>query len=239
MSFKAVFLDAGGTLIRERASRARIYARTARSRGLAVSDDEMAQRMYRAHQELPRTLDGAFRYTERWFRRFMEHIFIQGLGLEHGQLAGVQAELWARFRDPATFELAPGARELCEWLSASGVRVAVVSNWSEPLPEILAGLGLAHALDAIAVSAVEGVEKPDPALFERARLRLPHPQPAPGDIVHLGDRVDTDVVGARAAGLRAVLYDPEQKAPFDTDCERVDSFDGFRSWLINPRKTTP
>ena len=45
-----------------------------------------------------------------------------------------------------------------------------------------------------------GVAKPDPAIFLEACTRL---RCAPHEVLHVGDDVELDVVGARAAGLRA------------------------------------
>ena len=46
-----------------------------------------------------------------------------------------------------------------------------------------------------------GVEKPDPALF---RIALREAGCDPGEMLHVGDSLEFDVVGAQAAGVRAV-----------------------------------
>ena len=70
-----------------------------------------------------------------------------------------------------------------------------------------------HVLD----SADEGVEKPDPRFFEIALRRS---GAAKETTIHVGDLYDIDVVGARSAGLRAVLLDEADLRP-DADCPRV------------------
>ena len=59
-------------------------------------------------------------------------------------------------------------------------------------------------------SAVEGVEKPDPRLF---RLALERVGGEAASAVHVGDLYEVDVVGGRAAGLRAVLVDSDDLYP--------------------------
>lgn len=55
------------------------------------------------------------------------------------------------------------------------------------------------------MSAEYSLRKPNPMLFEMAAARLGlHPQ----DIWFVGDRLDTDVAGARAAGMRAIWFNP-------------------------------
>ena len=77
------------------------------------------------------------------------------------------------------------------------------------------------ALDIVIDSADEGVEKPDPRLFEIALSRAG----AHADsTIHVGDIYQVDVVGARAAGIRPVLLDESDLHP-GVDCDRVASLD--------------
>lgn len=65
----------------------------------------------------------------------------------------------------------------------------------------LAALGLADAFDTVLVSGEEGINKPDPAIFERALARCGVPAAA---AMFVGDHPVADVGGARGAGLTAV-----------------------------------
>jgi REG-2-like HAD superfamily hydrolase len=203
-SLAAVFLDFGNTLVRERDGRAEVYAEEARAAGLALDAEEMAVCMERAHAELPREIDGAFRYSDPWFRAFQEHVFVRQLGLAAGALPALSVRLFERFEDPATFVVHAGAHELLAHLRARGLVVGLISNWSERLPRLLARLGLARAFDLVLGSASERLEKPDPALFARAlaRARVPAARS-----LHAGDHVERDARGALAAGMAAVLVD--------------------------------
>lgn len=102
----------------------------------------------------------------------------------------------------------PGARQALEVLHAAGVPVGVLSNSSFGAPVIrheIAKHGLADHLAFVMVSAEYVVRKPNPLLFEVAGRRL---GVAPNDIWFVGDRLDTDVAGARAAGMRTVWLRP-------------------------------
>jgi putative hydrolase of the HAD superfamily len=213
----AVFLDAGGTLLRERASRASLYAAAAREAGLDVGEAQMRDLMYRTHAELDRSEGGHFRYTRGWFELYIARVFCRGLGLAPAGLPGVVEALFARFGDPATFRLLPGARELVEGLRGRGLKVGVISNWSEALPGLLAGLGLTPHLDCVVVSALEGCEKPEPRIFELALARAGVPA---AEALHAGDDPLKDVQGARAAGILPVLVGPATP-PAAAGCARV------------------
>lgn len=212
----AVFLDAGGTLLRERSSRAAIYAEAAREAGLDVGELEMRERMYRIHAALPRSVGPHFRYSRGWFRAFIEGLFVGELGLPPGRLPPLAERLFERFADPGTYTLLPGAAGLVEGLARRDLCVAVVSNWSEALPGLLQGLGLARHLRFSVVSALEGCEKPEPEIFERALARAGVP---PSLALHAGNDVERDVRGARAAGILPVLVNG--MAPPSEACARA------------------
>ena len=59
-------------------------------------------------------------------------------------------------------------------------------------------------------SAEVGAAKPDRAIFERA---LDVARAEPGEAVHVGDSLENDVAGARAAGIRPVLVARDGAAP--------------------------
>ena len=69
------------------------------------------------------------------------------------------------------FEAYPEVLPVLGALRARGVRVAVVSDWDCTLAEHLARLGLGEWVDAVVVSAVVGVAKPDPRMFTAALTR--------------------------------------------------------------------
>ena len=88
---------------------------------------------------------------------------------------------------------------------ARGAKVAVVSNSEGMLEGLFRDLGVLGALDLVVDSGVVGVEKPDPRIFHIALERFGIPA---SRALHLGDNYATDVLGARAAGVRVALVDP-------------------------------
>jgi putative hydrolase of the HAD superfamily len=89
-------------------------------------------------------------------------------------------------------------------LRGRGLRLVAVSNWDCSLGTVLERCGLAELLDGAISSAEAGAPKPDPAIFVSA-LELVGCEPA--EALHVGDTREEDVVGARAAGIRALLLD--------------------------------
>lgn len=99
----------------------------------------------------------------------------------------------------------PGVPEALKMLKENGFQLAVVSNSDGSVEKGLNDLGLGEYFHAIIDSHVIGFEKPNPKLFEHALMMC---GTDPKHTVHVGDMYDTDVIGARAAGIHAVLLDP-------------------------------
>jgi putative hydrolase of the HAD superfamily len=114
-------------------------------------------------------------------------------------------------------------------LRAAGLKLVVVSNANGTLSRAFPRLGLAEYFDVILDSAVEGVEKPDRRYFE---LALSRAHAAPDSTVHVGDFYNIDVVGARNAGLRAILVD-ERDLYRDADCPRIRSIAELPALLVH------
>lgn len=114
------------------------------------------------------------------------------------RIEDVEAALLAAVRFVAYPDVVPALQEL----RAAGCRLVVLSNWDVSLHAVLEQTGLAPLVDAALSSAEAGVAKPDPAIFAQA-LALAGGRA--GDAVMVGDSVDTDVAGALAAGIEAVL----------------------------------
>jgi putative hydrolase of the HAD superfamily len=92
-----------------------------------------------------------------------------------------------------------------------------VSNWDCSLADWLGPAGLLEHVEAVVTSAEVGVGKPGRAIFERA---LAIAGVEPGEAVHVGDSLENDVAGARAAGIRPVLVTREGGAPAGVEAIR-------------------
>jgi putative hydrolase of the HAD superfamily len=91
-----------------------------------------------------------------------------------------------------------------ERIAARGLKIGIISNWDRRLRSILVGLGMHGLLDAVISSAMVGLHKPDPRIFELACRRL---DVEPAAAVHVGDHYYADVLGAKVSGMTPVLID--------------------------------
>ena len=86
----------------------------------------------------------------------------------------------------------------------------IASNWDCSLPDWLGPAGVLDLVDGVVSSAELGEAKPAPAVFLRA---LELAGAGPGEAVHVGDSLENDVEGARAAGIRPLLLVRGGEAP--------------------------
>ena len=99
----------------------------------------------------------------------------------------------------------PGVPAALARLRSLGLQLVVVSNSDGTVEQSLIAAGLREHLTHVVDSAIAGYEKPDPRIFHHA-LRQCGADAA--RTLHIGDLFHADVLGARAAGVHALLLDP-------------------------------
>jgi putative hydrolase of the HAD superfamily len=193
----AVLLDALGTLVELETPWPHLVEELG-ARGIVVSEDAARGAMlaemvyYRAHHDEAGSWAGL-----KDLRRRCAAVVQEQLGTVL-PLGDVQDALLAAIR----FRAYPEVPAALAGLRAAGARLAVVSNWDISLHDVLERTELRALVDTVVISAELGVGKPDPAIFRAALDRL---GATAADAMHVGDSVEHDVEGARAAGLRAIL----------------------------------
>ena len=103
-----------------------------------------------------------------------------------------------------SFNPYPESEEVMEELKGMGLPLYVVSNWDVALEGVLQDLGWTRFFSGIVASGKVGFEKPEKDLFEEA-LRVAGV--TRDRVVHVGNDPVSDVQGAVAAGIDAVLVD--------------------------------
>lgn len=214
---ESVFLDAGGVLVFP--NWVRVSASLA-ARGVHVEPAALAGAEPRAKRRLDdtRTIQVTNDAGRGWL---YFNLILDELGIERSPATDeALAELHAYHEASNLWELVPD--EVIPALSRlrdRGLRLTVVSNANGRLGALLERVHLAASFDCVLDSHDEGVEKPDPRLFE---IALERSRATRDSTIHVGDLYQVDVLGARAAGLRGVLLD-QQGLYSDADCPRVRS----------------
>jgi HAD superfamily hydrolase (TIGR01549 family) len=216
MAIDTVFLDAGGVLVFP--NWARVADALARQ-GVPADARALAAAEPHAKHEMDVAPGRAAARTDRqrgwvYFNLVLQHAGLQQSAATDAALADLQAyherfNLWESSPDDV-----PPALDA---LRAMGLKLVVVSNANGRLRDLFDRIGLTPRVDLLFDSHEEGVEKPDPRLF---RIALARAGARADTTVHVGDLYHVDVVGARAAGLHAVLFDTAGLYQ-DADCPRI------------------
>jgi putative hydrolase of the HAD superfamily len=125
--------------------------------------------------------------------------------------AGVQRAMQIRYAaHAAMFVPRPDASPVLRRLRALGYRIGLLTNCTSEVPQLWREGPLAPLVGATVFSCAEGLSKPDPAIYALAASRL---GTRPSRCVFVGDGADSELVGASAAGMHAVLLQPGDTSP--------------------------
>ncbi len=222
---EALFLDAGNTLVcmdyalfAERLAavgiaadpaaleRGEAAARPLASRAIAASGSTEAPSTFASLMR--GMLDGAARHAGRALSDAVRERGVEALVALRAE-RGSSQRIWSR--------VPPEVPRVLESLRESGLRLVVVSNSDGTVEASLCDAGLGDFFEAVIDSHLVGSEKPDPGIFHCA---LEASRSRPELTLHIGDLYPVDVLGARAAGLHAVLLDPYDDWQ-GADCDRI------------------
>jgi putative hydrolase of the HAD superfamily len=221
---ETIFLDAGGVLLHPNWDR---VAETLGRQRLTATAAALMAADPRARFELdtPARIDG--RSDASRARLYFDIVWRNaGIRAAPAALEAVWRELSEYHARHNLWEHVPAEiREVLARWRRSGFRLVIVSNSNGTLRAHLRRLGLDQLVDLVIDSHEEGVEKPDPRLFTIALQRA---GARPETTTHVGDLYHVDVVGARAAGLRPVLFDPAGLYA-DPGCARISSLAALES----------
>jgi HAD superfamily hydrolase (TIGR01549 family) len=123
-------------------------------------------------------------------------------------------------------QILPGTREALDRLRQN-YRLAVISNADGKIDQVLTRCGIADCFSSITDSGIVGLEKPDPRIFQAALTAM---KAEPAQSLYVGDVYSVDYVGARNAGMQAVLFDVAG-AYRERELPRVASLAELETWL--------
>ena len=209
---RGVFFDLGGTLrICDEAPehQERAKARMAELAGRTDVQDfiDMVEERYAPYRDWALTENkeaGDFELWNRWLLPEMEE----------ERLAAVCHELTYQYRQvKGKRRVVDGGLQVIRGLHERGYRLGIISNLigENEIPDWLREDGLAQYFDAVLLSSVCHIRKPDPQIYHMGCQELGL---APEECVSVADNLGRDITGAKAAGIGAniLFISPEKLA---------------------------
>jgi len=216
----AVILDVGGVLL---VPHAETVAAALGEFGVSIDEDVAERAHFEGIAALdavpPRRDDEFYAYREAYARSL--RIADQHMPEVHGRMdllwSGPTVDLWR--------QEVKGSVAGLQQLASRGLKLGIVSNADGTIEEQLrrgricqVGEGLGVPVLAIIDSHIVGVAKPAADIFRHALEPI---GVEPERAVYVGDTIRFDVMGARAAGLRPIHFDPYELCPHRQDHAHV------------------
>ena len=221
---RAVFFDAGYTLLCMEPDQETLFLRTCASLDVAIDHHRLAAAVKRANVRrgpkpanavpMPFSQDSVDRFWIDYHRELLAHCTTHAGGQDRAE------DVYRAFTAALDWRVYDDVREILAALRARGAALGVISNWTGDLDEVLDRVGLRSAFDFVLDSAHVGFEKPHPDIFAEALRRA---SCAPEHALHVGDSPEHDVDGALGSGLHAVLLDRHDRHSSHTRSPRVRS----------------
>ncbi|MEM0075809.1 MAG: HAD family hydrolase [Conexivisphaerales archaeon] len=216
-----VFFDMGGTLLKP--NREYIMRTILRNKGIEVPITSIHRAFVEADKLWEESYDGKglmgieAEYSYQQKNRMVLH----SLGLiNHELLQAVNSSLQKSWIQEKLYRDAEPCLRL---VKEKGIDVGIISNASPEMNNVIKRLGIDKYARTVVISELVGKAKPDPAIFEHALKmsgRKAH------ESLYIGDYYKIDVLGARRAGMQAVLIDRDDRYS-GIDCAKVRNLGEF------------
>jgi putative hydrolase of the HAD superfamily len=214
-----VLFDAGETLVHPAPSFPELFSAILLREGHVRAPDDVVA----ASRTVFERFSQAARDVELWTtspersRGFWLGVYEQMLEtLDLPSRDGLSDTLYREFTDLENYALFDDVPAALDALDRAGATLGIVSNFEAWLEDLLSALGVRERFSVRVISGVEGIEKPDPAIY---RLALERARVPASDAAFVGDNPEFDVEPAAALGMAPVLIDRRGRHP---------SFDGVR-----------
>ena len=229
---KAIFFDLDGTLRHSVPTGGEVFTDYVRTLGLPVNEEASLgavrwEHFYWASSvDLRNDLLAHSIETEKfWLEYSRRRLIALGASAEWAAEFAPRISMhMGEFYKPES--IVPGdVRRTLPQLKESGYILGVISNRDKPFQDVLDDHGIGEFFEFSLAAGEVNLFKPDPGVFEHGLQRV---HLSAHEVIYVGDNYYADVVGARAAGLQPVLYDPLGVFP-DPDCATIKSFDELNS----------
>ncbi len=198
--YDALFFDAGHTLLEYVEPSEVVWANALSGLGgpsadalSAAFEDVLGERQAR-----PAEAESLVAHQAKWSGIYRQTLTAAGFRGDTGAAVQIMWDVWL-YRTWAPY---PEFTSVLTTLRANGIKLAVVSNWPPTLELTLDHLNLSQYFNALVYSLRRGYAKPAAAIFDDAVEGVAVSRDR---VLHIGDNYESDILGARAAGLDAAL----------------------------------
>lgn len=175
-------------------------------RTLGISEDKYREAYQFGRAETKKQLGDVAASHNRllYFQKTLEYMKVKPMSLS----LQMYEMYWGTFLEK--MQLFPGARSLIDSLCEKGIMIAVCTDLTAHIQHRkIKALGLCDDISYLITSEEAGREKPAPEMFALCLDKMGLPAE---EVCYIGDSYSKDIEGAKACGMKAIWFHPEEPA---------------------------
>lgn len=194
-NYKAVFFDAGNTLLYPHPSIGEIYQEIAQKHGVILDSAAINSCFFNVWQNKNKLKVDPAKEEKAWWKKIVSEVVPRA---DFKDFNAFFDHLYLDFGNPYRWRLYEDVKFVLSKLRQKDIPMLIVSNWDPRLRKICAFHDLTKYFEAIIISAEIGVSKPKKKIFSLALEKVNCPNK---DVIHIGDSVVDDIDGCRPLGI--------------------------------------
>ncbi|KAJ4972205.1 hypothetical protein NE237_005304 [Protea cynaroides] len=211
---RCITIDVTGTLIAYKGELGDYYCMSAKATGLPCPDYKRMHEGFKAAYTDMAKRYPCFGYAAKmpnivWWKSCVKDSFIRaGYDYDEETFEKVFRRIYSVFGSSAPYTVFQDSQPFLRWAREQGIVVGIVSNAEYRYQDVVLpalGLNEESEWDFGVFSGLEGVEKPNPIIYEIALEKAG--KFAPGEALHIGDSMRKDYLPAKSVGMHALLLD--------------------------------
>ncbi|KAI3893932.1 hypothetical protein MKX03_020115 [Papaver bracteatum] len=243
---RCITVDVTGTLIAYKGQLGDYYCMAAKSAGLPCPDYKRMHEGFKiAYTDMARQYP-CFGHAAKmpnivWWKTCVRDSFVKaGYDYDEDTFEKVFRRIYATFGSAAPYTIFPDSQPFLRWARKQGLIVGIVSNAEYRYQDVILpslGLNKGTEWDFGVFSGLEGVEKPNPRIYEIALERAGNIPPE--EVLHIGDSMRKDYIPATSLGMHGLLLDrfktPDAQSWRDSGAPVLADLDAAVTWLTSEK----
>jgi len=211
---RCITIDVTGTLIAYKGELGDYYCLAAKAVGLSCPDYKRMHEGFKvAYTNMAKQypcfgFDAKMPNIKWWTKCVQDSFDKAGYSYDEETLEKVFKRIYAVFGSSAPYTVFEDSVPFLRWARGKGLRVGIVSNSEYRYQEVILpalGINRGSEWDFGVFSGIDGVEKPNPKIYEIALQKAGNIHAS--EVLHIGDSFRKDYIPARSTGMHALLLD--------------------------------
>ncbi|XP_018026641.1 haloacid dehalogenase-like hydrolase domain-containing protein 3 [Hyalella azteca] len=159
--------------------------------------------------ESPTFGSGREDWKDWWRRVVLNTLKSSGVDINRNHLHAIAEDSLEIYAHAPAYTALPYAQETLQCLSDKRIALGVISNTDPRIKQVLLEHGFAKYFNFVLDSYSAGISKPHLGIFKQSLSISQLADLKPCEVLHVGDSLQMDYLGARKAGMQSTLVSPD------------------------------